>query len=307
LKVAVTGATGTIGRALVAALLDRGDQVAVLSRNPDKAREALGPGVDAHAWPDPESQPAPAEALADADAVVHLAGEPVDQRWSDEAKRRIRESRELGTRNLVAGMKAGGPRLRTLVSASAAGYYGPRGDERVTEDDEPGDDFLADVVTRWEREAAKAEEHGIRVVMLRTGIVLSGEGGALGRMLTPFKLGVGGPVAGGRQYMPWVHADDVVGAYQFALDHEEASGPVNLSAPEPVTNREFSRALGKTLRRPAFAPVPALAIKALYGEMATIVTGGVRMMPARLQQLGYEFRHPDLGEALEAAVGQGDA
>ncbi|MFL6005770.1 MAG: TIGR01777 family oxidoreductase [Gaiellaceae bacterium] len=303
MKVAVTGATGTIGRALVKALLDRDDQVAVLSRNPDKAREALGADVDAHAWSDPESQAAPREALADADAVVHLAGEPVDQRWSDQAKKKIRESRELGTRNLVAGMKDAGPRLRTLVSASASGYYGPRGDEKVTESEPAGDDFLADVVVRWEREATAAEEHGIRVAMLRTGIVLSAEGGALGRMLTPFKLGVGGPVAGGRQYMPWIHEDDVVGAYLFALDDEEASGPINLSAPEPVTNRAFSKALGKTLRRPAVAPVPALAIKALYGEMATIVVNGVRMVPARLQELGYEFKHPDLREALDAAVG----
>ena len=303
MKVAVTGATGTIGRALVAALHERGDEVAVLSRNPDKATEALGAGVDAYAWPDPESEPAPAEAFADADAVVHLAGEPVDQRWNDEAKRKIRESRELGTRNLVEGMKTAGPRLRTLVSASASGYYGPRGDERVTEDAPAGDDFLADVVVRWEREAAKAEEDGLRVAMMRTGIVLSEEGGALGRMLTPFKLGVGGPIAGGKQYMPWIHSDDVVGAYLFALDNEEASGPINVAAPEPVTNNEFSKALGKTLKRPAVAPVPALAIKTLYGEMAMIVTGGVRMVPARLQDLGYEFRRPDLQGALEAAVG----
>ena len=303
MKVAVTGATGTIGRALVRALLDRGDQVAVLSRNPDKAREALGSDVDAHEWAEPESQPAPAAALADADAVVHLAGEPVDQRWSDEAKEKIRESRELGTRNLVEGLKSAGPRLRTLVSASASGYYGPRGDEKVDESAPPGDDFLAGVVAGWEREAGAAQEHGVRVAAMRTGIVLSGEGGALGRMLTPFKLGVGGPIAGGKQYMPWVHSDDVVGAYLFALDHDEASGPVNLSAPEPVTNKEFSKALGKTLHRPAFAPVPALAIKTLYGEMAMIVTGGVRMVPKRLENLGYDFKHPDLREALEQAVG----
>jgi uncharacterized protein (TIGR01777 family) len=302
LKVAVTGATGTIGRALVGALRDRGDQVAVLSRNPGRASEALGTDVDAYAWREPESQPAPADALSDADAVIHLAGEPVDQRWNDEAKKKIRESRELGTRNLVEGMKAAGPRLRTLISASASGYYGPRGDELVTEDAGPGDDFLADVVVRWEREASAAAEHGIRVALMRTGIVLSEDGGALGRMLTPFKLGVGGPIAGGRQYMPWIHEDDVVGAYLFALGNEDVSGPINLSAPEPVTNKEFSKALAKTLHRPAFAPVPALAIKTLYGEMATIVTGGVRMVPARLQELGYEFRHPRLGEALEAAV-----
>ena len=303
MKVAVTGATGTIGQALVAALHDRGDQVAVLSRNPGKASEALGPDVDAYAWAEPESQPAPAEALADADAVVHLAGEPVDQRWNDEAKKKIRESRELGTRNLVEGMKAAGPRLRTLVSASASGYYGPRGDERVGESEPPGDDFLADVVVRWEREAKAAEEHGVRVAMMRTGIVLFEEGGALGRMLTPFKLGAGGPIAGGRQYMPWIHEADVVGAYLFVLDNDEASGPINLSAPEPVTNKEFSKALGRTLHRPAIAPVPSLAIKTLYGEMATIVVNGVRMVPDRLQTLGYEFRHPELEGALAQAVG----
>ncbi len=299
----MTGATGSIGRAIVAALQERGDEVAVLSRDPGKATEALGADVDAYAWAEPESSPAPAEALADADAVIHLAGEPVDQRWNDESKKRIRDSRELGTRNLVAGMKGAGPRLRTLVSASASGYYGPRGDERVDESEPAGDDFLADVVVRWEREAQAAEEHGIRVANLRTGIVLTPEGGALGRMLTPFKLGVGGPIAGGRQYMPWIHVDDVVGAYLFALDNDEASGPINLSAPEPVTNKEFSKVLGKTLHRPAFAPVPALAIKSLYGEMATIVVNGVRMVPARLEELGYEFRRADLGGALEAAVG----
>ena len=303
MKVAVTGATGMIGRGLVAALRDRGDEVVVLSRNPDKAKEALGAGVEAQAWAEPESEPAPAGAFADADAVVHLAGEPVDQRWSDEARKKIRESRELGTRNLVAGLREAGPRVRALVSASASGYYGARGDERVAEDEPPGDDFLADVVVRWEREAAKAEEHGLRVAMMRTGIVLSEQGGALSRMLTPFKLGVGGPIAGGRQYMPWIHSDDVVGGYLFALDNDAVSGPVNLSAPEPVTNKEFSKALGKALHRPAFAPVPALAIKTLYGEMATIVVNGVRMVPARLEELDYEFRHPDLHEALKAAVG----
>jgi uncharacterized protein len=303
LKVAVTGATGTIGRALVAALHDRGDQVAVLSRNPGKASEALGSDVDAYAWAEPESQPPPAEALADADAVVHLAGEPVDQRWNDEAKKKIRESRELGTRNLVAGMKSAGTRLQTIVSASACGYYGPRGDERVEESDPPGDDFLSDVVVRWEREAQAAEDLGLRVAMMRTGIVMSEEGGALARMLTPFKLGVGGPIAGGKQYMPWIHEDDVVGAYLFVLDNDDASGPINLSAPEPVTNKEFSKALGKTLSRPAFSPVPGFAIKTLYGEMATIVVNGVRMVPARLEELGYEFRHPDLREALADATG----
>ena len=302
MKVAVTGATGTLGSALVEVLRSRGDAVTVLSRNPDRARDALGDGVEAVEWAHPESDPAPAEAFAGADAVLHLAGEPVDQRWNDEAKKRIRDSRELGTRNLVAGIRAAGAAPKTLVTASASGYYGPRGDDRVTESDPPGDDFLADVVVRWEREAHLAEQIGARIVAMRTGIVLSESGGALGRMLTPFKLGVGGPIAGGRQYMPWIHSDDVVGAYLFALDNASVSGAVNLSAPEPVTNREFSKALGRTLHRPAFAPVPGLAIKALYGEMASIVTGGVRMVPARLEELGYEFRHPQLGAALDAAV-----
>jgi hypothetical protein len=303
MKVAVTGATGTIGHAIVKALRERGDDVVVLSRNPDRARAALGGDVEAHEWASPERDPAPAAAFAAADAVVHLAGEPVDQRWTDDAKRRIRESRELGTRNLVAGMKTAGPRLKTLVSASASGYYGPRGDEPVTEDTPAGSDFLAGVVARWEREARAAEQAGVRVATMRTGIVLSPDGGALGRMLTPFKLGVGGPIAGGRQYMPWIHADDIAGGYLFALDNDGASGPVNLSAPDPVTNKEFSRALGRALHRPAVAPVPALAIKLLYGEMATIVLTGVRMMPARLEQLGYAFRRPDLDDALAAATG----
>jgi uncharacterized protein (TIGR01777 family) len=302
LKVAVTGATGTIGRALVRALRDRGDEVVVLSRNPAKAREALGGDVEAHEWADPLSQPAPTEAFADTDAVVHLAGEPVDQRWSDDAKKRIRESRELGTRNLVAGMKSAGPRLKTLVSASASGYYGPHGDEPVDEQTPPGKDFLADVVVRWEREARAAEDLGLRVATMRTGIVLSPDGGALGRMLTPFKLGVGGPIGGGRQYMPWIHVDDVAGGYLFALDSDEATGPINLSAPEPVTNKEFSKALGRALKRPALLPVPALALKLLYREMATIVLTGVRMVPARLEQLGYEWRQPELDAALEDAT-----
>lgn len=300
MKVVVTGATGTIGKALIGALRDRGDDVAVLSRNPGRAREALG--FEAHEWSRPESEPAPPGAFADADAVVHLAGEPVDQRWNDAAKQRIRESRELGTRNLVAGMKAADPHPKTLVSASASGYYGPRGDERVDESDPPGDDFLARAVVAWEREAQAAGDGGVRVALMRTGIVLSPEGGALGRMMTPFKLGVGGPIAGGGQYMPWIHVDDVVGAYLFTLDNDAAAGPLNVSAPEPVTNREFSKTLGKVLKRPAFAPVPAAAIKTLYGEMSTIVVNGVRMVPARLEELGYGFRHRDLSEALASVT-----
>jgi uncharacterized protein (TIGR01777 family) len=301
-KVVVTGATGMIGGALVDALRERGDEVAILSRNPAATAQLLGGAVDSYTWSDPQHEFAPANAFAGADAVVHLAGEPVDQRWSDGAKRRIRDSRELGTRNLVAGIAAADPPPQTLVSASASGYYGPHGAEPVSEDAPPGHDFLADVVTRWEREARAGENLGLRVVTMRTGIVLSPDGGALPRMLTPFKLGVGGPIGRGRQYMPWIDLDDVVGGYLLALDSEGASGPINLSAPEPVTNKQFSKALGRALRRPAIAPVPAFAIRALYGEMATIVLTGVRMIPKRLEELGYAFRRPDLGDALAAAT-----
>jgi uncharacterized protein len=300
MRVTLTGATGRIGGLIVRELLARGDEVTVLSRSPERARAALG-DVEAVAW-DPQSGPAPAEALAGRDGVIHLAGEDVAQRWSEDAKRHIRESRETGTRNLVAGIEAASPRPRVLVGASAVGYYGPHGDERVDEDTPPGDDFLAQVCVTWEREAARAAELGLRVVHVRTGVVLDSGGGALSKMLPFFKLGVGGPVAGGRQYMPWVHRDDIAGIYLAALDGDGWSGAVNATAPEPATNRDFSHALGRALHRPAFAPVPGLAVRVLYGEMAEIVTGGQRAVPRRTLELGYAFRHPGLDEALRAAL-----
>ena len=189
-----------------------------------------------------------------------------------------------------------------LVSGSASGYYGPHGDEEVDETAPAGTDFLAGVCVAWEREAQEAEALGLRVVRLRTGVVLDKDGGALAKMLPPFKLGVGGPVAGGRQWMPWIHLDDEVGIILAALDGDEWNGPVNASAPNPVTNKEFSKALGRALHRPAIAPVPALAIRALYGEMAQIVTTGVRMVPRRATELGYAFAHPELDEALRSAL-----
>jgi uncharacterized protein (TIGR01777 family) len=293
MRVTITGATGLIGPRLARALEARGDEVTILSRRP---REG------AVQWADPTSQPAPAEALDGRDAVIHLAGEPVAQRWNDEAKRRILDSREAGTRNLVAGMRAAAQPPGALVSASGVGYYGPRGDEPLGEDAPPGDDFLARVCAAWEREAQACEG---RVVRVRTGIVLDKGGGALAKMLPFFKLGIGGPVAGGRQYMPWIHLDDLVGIYLAALDGDGWSGAVNASAPEPVTNREFSRTLGRVLRRPAFAPVPKLAIRTLYGEMAEIVTEGQRAVPRRTQELGYAFRHTELDAALRSALDRG--
>jgi uncharacterized protein (TIGR01777 family) len=296
----VTGATGVIGRHAIDAMLERGDQVVVLTRDPDSARDKLGERVEAQAWADPKHTPPPSDALDQADAILHLLGEPIAQRWTDDAKREIRDSRVLSTRSLVEAIAAlpENRRPRALVSQSATGYYGPRGDEPVDESDAAGKDFLAGVTVEWEREAGKATSAGVRVATTRTGVVLSAQGGALEKMLPPFKLGVGGPVAGGKQYVPWVHLDDVVGAMLRCLDDDAASGPINLTAPNPVTNAELSKTLGRVLHRPAVLPVPGLALKALYGEMAMIVLTGQRAVPARLGELGYEYRHPRLEDAL---------
>lgn len=301
MKVTVTGATGLIGTALVAALKGRGDEVTVLSRNPEEAARELG--VEAVAW-DPMAEPAPSSAISGRDGVVHLAGEPVAQRWTESVKRSIRASRDLGTANLVAGIAASEPRPSVLVSSSAVGYYGKHGAEIIDESAPAGSDFLAEVCVEWERRARAAEELGLRVVIVRTGVVLDSGGGALKTMLPPFRAGVGGPVAGGKQYMPWIHLDDIVGIYLAALDGAGWSGPVNGTAPEPVTNAEFSKALGRALGRPAIFPVPAFAIRTLYGEMAEIVTEGQRAVPARTLESGYVFQQPELDAALRSALGR---
>jgi uncharacterized protein (TIGR01777 family) len=305
MRVAVTGATGMIGAALVRALKARGDEVTALSRDAERASATLR--VPAETWADPKAEQPPLDALRGRDGIVHLLGEVIAQRWTDEVKREIRESRVLSTRNLVdaLGELDPGERPRVLVSGSGAGWYGHRGDERLDESAPgPGDDFLAQLSADWEAEARRAEAHDVRVVLNRTGVVLSESGGALEKMLPFFKAGIGGPVAGGRQYVPWVNLDDVVGATIFALEHDEASGPVNVTAPEPVTNKELSKALGRVLRRPAFAPVPAIAVKTLYGEMAEIVITGQRAVPGRLEELGYRFRWPELEAALRDATGR---
>jgi uncharacterized protein (TIGR01777 family) len=293
MRITVTGASGRIGTTLVERLRTRGDEVTILSRSPQR-------GVP---W-DPAAERAPADALRGRDAVVHLAGEDVAQRWNADTKERIRASREIGTRNLVAGLAAldAAERPRVLVSGSASGYYGPHSDEEIDETSPAGSDFLAGVCVAWEREAQEADKLGMRVVRVRTGVVLDKDGGALAKMLPPFKLGVGGPVAGGQQWMPWIHVDDEVGILLAAIDGDDWNGPVNASAPNPVTNKDFSKALGRALHRPAVAPVPALAIRALYGEMAQIVTTGVRMVPRRAIELGYVFAHPQLDEALRSAL-----
>jgi len=316
-RVTVTGATGLIGPGVVSALIDRGDEVTVLSRDPDRARAKLdmdgaeagtgsgtGTGVRALGW-DPLSEPAPAQALAGRDAIVHLAGAPVAQRWSERAKRAIRDSRVLGTRNLVEGLREldVSSRPSVLVSSSAIGYYGPHGPEPIDEESPAGADFLAEVCVAWESEAQAVGELGMRAVQVRTGVVLDPAGGALAKMLPPFRLGIGGPVAGGGQYVAWIHREDLIGMIIAALADERWSGPINATAPEPVSNRELSHALGRVLHRPALLPVPGLALRVLYGEMAEIVTTGVRAVPAKALVLGYRFAHPQLDEALQAALG----
>jgi uncharacterized protein (TIGR01777 family) len=302
MNVTLTGATGLIGTKLVRALRDHGDTVTVLSRSPEKAQARLG--VVAVAW-DPLAGPAPVEALRGRDAVIHLAGEPVAQRWNDDVKRRILESREVGTRNLVAGLAGvgiDGPKV--LVCASAVGYYGKHGDEPVPESTPAGDDFLARVCLAWEREADAAADGPAhpRVVKIRTGVVLDANGGALKTMLTPFKLGVGGPVAGGDQYLPWIHVDDLVSLYLHAATDASWSGAYNGAAPEPVTNKAFGKALGRALHRPAVAPVPAFAIRLLYGDMAEIVTEGQRAVPEHPLAHGFTYKYADLDEALADAL-----
>jgi uncharacterized protein (TIGR01777 family) len=274
----------------------------VLSRDPERARHALA-GVEAVRWADPSGEPAPADALSGRDAVIHLAGEPVAQRWNDDVKDRILRSREAGTRNLVAGLAAATPRPGVLVSSSGVGIYGPSGDAPLPESSPAGDDFLARVCVAWEREAQAASAHGVRVVVVRTGIVLDAEGGALAKMLPFFKLGIGGPVAGGRQYMPWIHLDDLVALYLAAMD-DAWTGAVNGAAPDPVTNKVFSKVLGRVLKRPAFAPVPKLAVRTLYGEMADIVSEGQRAVPERPLAHGFRFRHAELEPALRDALGR---
>jgi len=299
-KVTVSGATGRVGRQLVAALKARGDDVIALSRDPGKAGERLG--VQAYAW-DLKNEAVPEEALAGRDAVVHLAGEDVGQRWSKEVKAEILDSREQGTRNMVHGIFEAKPRPKAFICASASGYYGPRGSEPVDETEPPGSDWLAEVCARWERQAETAKV-GTRTVIVRTGIVLDAEGGALAKMLPPFKAGIGGPIGSGKQYMPWIHLDDLIGIYLAALDHQGFEGAINASAPQPATNKQFAKALGHALSRPAVAPVPGVALKLMYGEMSQIVLNGVRMVPGRAAELGYDFRHPDLDEALRSTLAQ---
>jgi uncharacterized protein len=297
MRALVTGASGLIGSAVCDALLARGDEVVGLSRNPDRARET-NPTVNWHKW-EPAMERPPAEALDGVDGVIHLVGESINQRWTDDAKQRIMESRQAATHNLVQAIGALDDKPRVLVSQSAVGYYGDRGEAVVDESAPPGSGFAAEVPVEWERAAHEADDLPIRLVVLRTAPILDPRDGLLKELLTPFKLGVGGPIAGGRQYLPWIHIDDEVGIVLWALDHEEVTGTLNAASPNPVTNREFSKALGRVLNRPALLPVPGFAVSMLRGrELAETVKGGQRVIPRRALDLGYSFQHPDLEPAL---------
>jgi uncharacterized protein (TIGR01777 family) len=296
-KVLVTGASGFIGSALCDALLARGDTVIGLSRDPQRAR-ATNPSVVWHAW-EPTLERPPAAAFENVDGAINLEGEKINQRWTDDAKRRIMESRRTGTRNLIAAIAGLVKKPKVLVNQSAIGFYGDRGDAMVDESAEPGEGYDAEVVREWEAAAHEAEAVGVRLAIVRTGHVLDPRGGLLGELLTPFKLGVGGPIAGGRQYMSWIHIDDEIGILLWALDNEKVSGTVNSTAPNPVTNREFSHAIGRALGRPASVPVPGFVLDLKFGgEFGRVLRGGQRVMPRRALDLGYKFRYPEIDGAL---------
>jgi uncharacterized protein (TIGR01777 family) len=302
-RVLVTGASGTIGTALCDALFARGDHVVGLTRDPSRARGA-NPRVTWHKWEPTLERPDPA-AFEGVDGVVNLIGERIDQRWNDEVKQRIMESRRQATHNLVQAIEAleESKRPKVLVSQSAIGYYGDRGDEELDESSSPGTGFESQVPQAWEQAAHELDNSGVRVVVVRTGLVLTRKGGLLKEMLTPFKLGVGGPLAGGKQYFSWIHIEDEVGILLWTLDDEQVSGAVNATAPEPVTNKEFSKALGRAVKRPAIAPVPGFVLDLKFGsEFGHVLRGGQRVLPKRTQELGYSFKHPDLDAALAELV-----
>lgn len=293
MKALLTGATGFVGRRL----LEQISQPVIVSRDAARAQRQF-PRAQVHGW-DPEREPAPAAAFDGVEAVFHLAGEPVAEgRWTAAKKRRIRDSRVLGTRQLVAGLARLDRRPPTLVSASAVGYYGSRGDEVLDEASAPAGDFLADVCRAWEDEACRAESLGVRVVHLRFGIILGPRGGALGKMLPIFKLGLGGPLGNGRAWMPWIHLDDIVGLLLHAAAHDELRGPLNAVAPQPVTNREFTKTLASVLHRPAILPAPALGLRLALGEFAQVLLASQRVTPRAALASGYSFRYPDLRAAL---------
>ena len=297
MRAAITGATGFIGKQLCALL----DRPKVLTRNPGALPSELS-GLQAFQW-EPLAGPPPPAAFEGVEAVFHLAGEPVAEgRWSAKKKDAIRNSRIAGTRNLIAGLAPLRDKPQVLVSASAVGFYGSRGGEMLTEKSGAAEGFLADVCRGWESEAAKAEEHGIRAASVRIGLVLGKSGGALQKIVPIFKLGAGGPLGNGRQWMPWIHAADLARLFVYVAEHETMRGPINGTAASPVTNKQFTRALAKAVRRPALFPAPAFALRLMLGEFAEVLLASQRVVPQAALENGFQFEFNELADALAAAV-----
>lgn len=295
MNILITGGTGFIGGALCRELKDSGHNIIITTRRPSDSKEKL-------IWNPPEL--IPQETMSKINAVINLAGESITAgRWTKERKERIMTSRVAATHALAESIKNTDPRPEVLISASAVGYYGPHGDENVTETTPPGTDFLADVCKKWEAEALKAEASGVRVVIVRFGTVLESDGGALPKMARPFKFFAGGPIGSGKQWFPWVHRDDLIGFIQYALENNTNTGPFNVTSPQPVTNKGFSSALGRALGRPSWLPVPGLVLKIAFGELGSVLTTGQRVIPERILKTGYQFKYPDVDSALRAIFG----
>ncbi len=298
----VTGASGFIGSGLCTMAAEKGHDVVALSREPDTAAALLPHVKRVEVWR-PDTELVPSSALSDINAVVHLAGETIGERWNPEKKRRIRESRTESTNRLVESLSKVETKPEVLVCASAIGYYGDSGEEEFTEDSPPGNDFLAEVCQDWESEARNAEAMGVRVVRIRLGHVFGKDGGLLGKMLPPFYMGLGGRLGSGTQWMSWIHIDDVAGIILYAIENQNINGALNATAPLPVRNIEFTKTLGRIIRRPTLFPVPTFALKLRYGEFTDFMLMSQRVLPEKTLSMGYEFRYADIESALRASLG----
>lgn len=306
MKILITGGTGLIGSTLIDALLQDGHQITVLTRNPEKARNTLPSGVTPYKW-DAATPEGWDHLIPDMDAVINLAGESIagetvfeimTKHWTDDYKKRIRESRANVGKALVDAIKKAEKKPSVFIQASAFGYYGPRGDEEVLETSEAANDFMGETCRLWEDSTAKLDELGVRRVVLRTGLVMANDGGILPMVLLPFKLFAGGPLGNGQQYFPWIHLDDQINAIRFLLENEDAHGAYNLAAPNPIKQREQAKVIGRVMRRPSFIPVPGFALKLVLGEKSTLVLDGARVLPKKLQAEGFEFKFTDFETAL---------
>lgn len=297
MRILITGATGLIGGSVARSLAADGHELIALTRRPEKASAA---SISRFLQWDPQKGPPNPSVWEGIEAVIHLAGEPIDaKRWTKDQKRQIRDSRVIGTQNLVAGLTQASTRPKILIAGSAVGYYGDRGDEVLKEDSPAGQGFMSEICRAWEQAALEAQRAGVRVVTVRTGVVLSPEGGALKRMTPPFQFGVGGELGSGKQWFPWIHLDDIVGLFRHALESAQLKGPLNGSAPGVVRNREFTQTLAAVMHRPAIFSVPEFALRILFGEMVEAILASQRVTPELALRTGYKFRFPNLKDALQ--------